>query len=156
MFNENGARNNIQGGHTLFKESRNSKLLSLSPFIDAQGIIRVGGRLQKISPDIKSPILLPSDHPRLVYEYQNIYTQERKLQRPFTLSIGLYQRAIVKKYLRKCIVCFKAAPRTSKAIMSELLVYRVIQNNLVFKGTYPWGYSETTFPLAKICPMLSY
>jgi len=44
--------------------SRNSKLLNLSPFIDAQGIIRVGGRLQKaaISPDTKHPTLLPANH----------------------------------------------------------------------------------------------
>ena len=43
---------------------RKSKLLSLRPFVDAQGLLRVGGRasLSKLSYSRRHPIILPSDH----------------------------------------------------------------------------------------------
>jgi len=81
MAQETTSKEDIHSLKNKRSVSRNSKLLNLSPFIDTQDIIRVGGQLQKvtISPDSKPPILLPADHPRLVYEHQNIYKQERKL-----------------------------------------------------------------------------
>lgn len=41
-----------------------SKILSLSPILDENGVLRVGGRLKNadLSYDAKHPILLPKDH----------------------------------------------------------------------------------------------
>lgn len=46
------------------KSLHNSKLLTLTPFLDSDGIIRVGGRLKNahIPFDQKYPIVLPSKH----------------------------------------------------------------------------------------------
>ena len=43
---------------------KSSQLLKLSPFLDPDGIIRVGGRLQKAiaAPDVKYPVVIPSTH----------------------------------------------------------------------------------------------
>lgn len=56
------------GEYKTLKEGRNlnasSVLLSLAPFLDTDGLIRVGGRLRNsdLSPDARHPILLPRDH----------------------------------------------------------------------------------------------
>ena len=43
---------------------KSSKLLSLSPLVDAEGVLRVGGRLRKapIPPESRHQCILPSDH----------------------------------------------------------------------------------------------
>jgi len=113
--------------------SRRSKLLNLSPFIDEQNIIRVGGRLKNaaIGMDAKHPILLPAHHPftQLIIAHEH----QRHLHAGAQATLAavrvkywpLSARGSVKKYIKKCIVCFKAAPRTSEAVMSELPSYRV-------------------------------
>lgn len=42
---------------------RSHPLLRLAPFVNAQGLLRVGGRLRnsELDPDAKHPILLPRD-----------------------------------------------------------------------------------------------
>jgi hypothetical protein len=47
----------------LEKLNKNSKLLALSPFLDSDGILRVGGRLQHSNLEIgmKYPILIPKE-----------------------------------------------------------------------------------------------
>jgi len=113
--------------------SRRSSLLSLSPFIDEQNIIRVGGRLQNaaIGPDARHPILLPAHHPftQLVIAHEHQRHFHAGAQATFaavrTKYWPLAARSSVKKYIKKCMICFKAAPRASKAIISELPPYRV-------------------------------
>ncbi|KAJ8946634.1 hypothetical protein NQ317_003844 [Molorchus minor] len=55
--------------------SRCSKLSSLNPFIDDEGIIRVGGRIvnSDVSVDQKHPIVLPNKHPltRLIIAHEH-------------------------------------------------------------------------------------
>ncbi|XP_071564062.1 uncharacterized protein [Temnothorax nylanderi] len=53
-----------------------SKLLSLNPFVDADGVVRVGGRLREASLafDTKHPIVLPPRHhvTKLIIEHEHI------------------------------------------------------------------------------------
>lgn len=113
--------------------SRKSSLLNLAPFIDKQNVIRVGGRLQNaaISPDARHPILLSANHPftHLVIAQEH----QRQLHAGAQATLAAVRvkywpfsaRNSVKKYIKKCTICFKANPRTSEAIMSELPLYRV-------------------------------
>ncbi|XP_072766496.1 uncharacterized protein [Anoplolepis gracilipes] len=93
--------------------SRRSKLSNLSPFIDEQSILRVGGLLKNeaISPDAKHPILLPAHHPFtqliIAHEHQDICMQEHK-----------QHYAIRTKYWPL------STRSTSEAVMSELPSYR--------------------------------
>lgn len=61
-----------------------SKLLSFSPFIDKDGLIRVGGRLRNSQVHYNSchPILLPGDHrlTRLVIECEHVRNLHAGLQ----------------------------------------------------------------------------
>ncbi|XP_024875128.1 uncharacterized protein LOC112456671 [Temnothorax curvispinosus] len=113
--------------------SRKSKLLSLAPFIDEQDIIRVGGRLRNsaISPDKKHPVVLPADHPftRLVIAHEHRKQLHAGAQTTLAAVRDKYwplsARNSIKKHIRQCITCYKAAPRTSETIMSELPSYTV-------------------------------
>jgi len=55
--------------------NKNSNILNLNPFIDAHGILRVGGRLRhaSVSYNYKHPILLPGKHPftRLIITHEH-------------------------------------------------------------------------------------
>ncbi|KAK9678935.1 hypothetical protein QE152_g40418 [Popillia japonica] len=46
------------------KNEQASKILSLDPFVDTDGLLRVGGRLRRsqIPYDRRHPLLLPSNH----------------------------------------------------------------------------------------------
>lgn len=108
--------------------SSKRKILSLNPFLAADGIMRVGGRLRNahISPEMKNPIILPQNH-RLT---ELIINQAHKLtfhggvrvtlaltrQRYWILS-GI---RTTKKYLHRCVVCKKQKPNKQEQIMADL------------------------------------
>ncbi|XP_039303429.1 uncharacterized protein LOC120357331 [Solenopsis invicta] len=120
----------LSGGSNI---SFSSNLLSLSPFMDEAGLIRVGGRLKNanISFDACHPILLPrSDNlTRLIIEHEHVRNLDvgtqaimaSVRQRYWPLAIRLTTRKII----QNCITCFKAKPRQSEAIMGSLPASRV-------------------------------
>nr|XP_012231254.1 PREDICTED: uncharacterized protein LOC105677297 [Linepithema humile] len=113
--------------------STTSRLLSLSPFIDCFGLIRVGGRLKNLSLpfDARHPVLLPARHnlTRRVIEYEHIRnlhagvqaTMAAIRQRFWPLSL----RSSTRKIVQGCVICFKVKPRTSETIMGPLPTSRV-------------------------------
>ncbi|KAJ8976529.1 hypothetical protein NQ317_015550 [Molorchus minor] len=99
---------------------RTSKLLSLNPFLDEFGLIRVGGRLcnSQFSYDKKYPILLPKHH-----RATKLIAHDRHIELlhcgPQQLLFSLREeywpisgRSVVKQVVHSCVVCFKANPRT--------------------------------------------
>jgi len=132
----------VQGFH--FKEelaqlktketvAKTSQLLSLSPFLDEQGIIRVSGRLRHsaLRYNEKHPILLPpkSSFTQLVIAHEHRKQLHAGVQATLAAIRTRYwllsARNNVKKHIRQCITCFKAAPRRSETIMGDLPNYRV-------------------------------
>ena len=111
----------IQNLKTKNRVSNNSKLRALSPFIDDQGLIRLGGRLKlsTLNYDTKHPILLPAKHAftRLVIESEHQRTLHSGIQ--CTLSHvrqkywPIHGKNAVKACIHKCIRCFKAHPHSS-------------------------------------------
>ncbi|XP_011174949.3 uncharacterized protein LOC105207218 [Solenopsis invicta] len=120
----------LNGGSNI---SLSSNLLSLSPFMDEAGLMRVGGRLKNanISFDSCHPILLPrSDNlTRLIIEHEHVRnlhagtqaTMAAVRQRYWPLAI----RSTTQKIVQNCITCFKAKPRQSEAVMGSLPASRV-------------------------------
>lgn len=113
--------------------SRNSKLIGLSPFIDNDGVIRVGGRLlhSKLPYSTKHPIVLPSKHEftkmLIVHEHQRLLhagpqSTLASLRQRFWPIAG---RNAVRQVTRNCIKCFRTAPISRPAVKGNLPIPRV-------------------------------
>ncbi|XP_024887380.1 uncharacterized protein LOC112464561 [Temnothorax curvispinosus] len=110
-----------------------SKLLSLNPFVDERGLLRVGGRIQNshVAFEKKHPIILPSDSrfTRLLFkkEYrrllhigpQALLYSIREKYWPFKGKI------IARKITHDCITCFRNKPKPLSQIMGQLPADRV-------------------------------
>lgn len=121
---------NLEKGHSCSKN-----LCQLSPFLDENGLIRVGGRLNNANiPYIqKHPLLLPGRH-RLTailidYHHQRLKHSgatalQNQLQQEFWIQSA---RQIIRSRIRRCIPCFRTRPRPLQPIMASLPSYRVQQ-----------------------------
>jgi hypothetical protein len=113
--------------------SRESKLLTLDPCLDENGLIRVGGRLKhaNISNDIKQPIILPKNH----HVTKLIIKNEHRLQlhagaqatlaairRRYWILSG---RTVIRQVIHHCLNCFKAKPTCANPKTANLPEHRV-------------------------------
>ncbi|XP_033223472.1 uncharacterized protein LOC117177089 [Belonocnema kinseyi] len=114
---------------------KKSKLTSLDPFIDRDGIIRVGGRLKNSSmpQSQQHPMFLPrSSHitgliilnEHLENKHAGILTTFYAVRRRFWPLDG---RSQVRKIIRKCITCFRINPSTAEYLMENLPSIRITQ-----------------------------
>ena len=114
-----------------------SNILSLSPFLDNDGIVRVGGRL-KNSPytvDKKNPILLHADHHitkiLLTYEHQRLMHVGPQallaiVREKFWVIKGRNLARIVTK---RCVRCIRFKPAVAKVIMGHLPKDRIVPSS---------------------------
>ena len=116
--------------------SRKSSILSLDPFLDKNGILRVGGRLEnaRITYAAKHPIILPkSDHvTKLIIRHfhkkllhSGVQSTLYALRQKYWVIDGRNQ---IKGFIRKCTKCFKARPTLAQHKMGNLPGVRVIQS----------------------------
>lgn len=129
---------NLRNGEPV---SSKSKLISLSPFLDTNGVLRVGGRLKhsQLPMDRKHPILL-SSHSRLTQllieaEHLRLFHGGSQL----LLSV-LQQRYwiirakdAIRRQLTRCLTCTKQKAQTMQQIMGDLPSYRVNQSRPFLK-----------------------
>ncbi|XP_066583621.1 uncharacterized protein [Prorops nasuta] len=105
----------------------NKKFAILSPFLDEQGIIRVGGRIHKsnLSYAQRHPILLPKHHLmeclireiHLKLHHSGVLTTLYHLRQRFWLLDG---KNYVKRVIRSCNRCFRFKPSTVTYRMGDL------------------------------------
>ncbi|GFV53907.1 uncharacterized protein TNCV_166741 [Trichonephila clavipes] len=116
--------------------SSNSRVKTLNPFIDSEGILRVGGRLRNsdINYNQKFPILLPSKH-KLTYLIVEYFHKKFLHSGPQSLLYQIRQnfwilngRNICRKVVHNCVICCKANPTCTDQIMADLPKDRVIKN----------------------------
>lgn len=121
-------------------KSTSNRLLSkpfrkLAPFIDADGVLRVGGRLEKssLSFNAKHPILLPCSH-RLTYILIENYHSTHLHCGPQTLLSLLRQnywiisgKRAISHVLSQCFKCFRLNPRSYQPQMGNLPLNRISQ-----------------------------
>ncbi|UYV74036.1 hypothetical protein LAZ67_11001902 [Cordylochernes scorpioides] len=115
----------------------NSKLLSLNPFIDSSGILRVGGRLRKSNLQFneKHPIILPHNHfvTKLIVQQFNVEHLHSGLQLTLCAIRQKYWipsgRILVKKLINRCMTCFKTKRQVLKQIMGDLPIHRIIPSS---------------------------
>lgn len=110
-----------------------SNLISLSPFLDSDCILRVGGRLKlsKLTYGQKHPILLPHNHAftRLIISFEHeqslhagVHGTLSHVRQNFWPIAG---KSMVRYHIRKCLKCFKAKPPNHYQQMGELPSVRV-------------------------------
>ncbi|XP_021964112.2 uncharacterized protein LOC110859463 [Folsomia candida] len=115
------------------KLSTKSRLLPLNPFLDKDHILRVGGRLKhaEMPTDQKYPILLPQYH-RVTYliienaHLSNLHGAPQVLlsflQQKYWIVRG---KDVIRKVIRKCIMCTRLRAETLQQIMANLPAFRV-------------------------------
>ncbi|XP_018357523.1 PREDICTED: uncharacterized protein LOC108757560 [Trachymyrmex cornetzi] len=112
---------------------KTSKFLSLNPFLDEHGIIRVGGRLQHadLPYSVKHQIVLPSKHPftKLLIKHEHTKLLHAGAQMTLT-SIRqrfwpLNGRNTVHLIVRNCIACFRMNPPMIQPLMGNLPRHKV-------------------------------
>ncbi|XP_047995493.1 uncharacterized protein LOC125233498 [Leguminivora glycinivorella] len=127
--------------HSLHKgQSVKGKLISLNPFIDKTGLLRVGGRLHHSNiPYLqKHPIILPknsiitkliitSEHLKLLHKGPTLVLTN--LSQRYWIINGLNE---VKKITQKCITCFKQKAIAAKQLMGSLPAERVTATTRAF------------------------
>ncbi|KAJ8975721.1 hypothetical protein NQ317_004185 [Molorchus minor] len=116
--------NNLAKGKSL----KNSKLVSLNPFVDSDGILRVGGRLNnsQFPFEKKHPCILSSQShlAQLIVRHAHLCLLHAGPQHTLATIREEYWivggRILVKQIVRKCIPCFRYRPKLAKPIMAPL------------------------------------
>lgn len=110
------------------KQCKVAPLLSLSPFIDDDGLMKVGGRLQnsEFEYDKKHPAIIDSNHhlAKLLFNYYHTVHMHAGPQLLLSLIREKYWpirgRALARKVFRKCILCTRMSGAVAKQIMGNL------------------------------------
>ena len=118
------------------KNVKTSALKVLTPFLDSDGLLRVGGRLanSSFSYNKKHPLLLSgkhalsnmivtAEHLRLLHAGPQLMASS--IRDKFWITSC---RNLAKNITRSCITCFRHAPNISEPIMSNLPVSRTMPN----------------------------
>ncbi|XP_028169447.1 uncharacterized protein LOC114359319 isoform X2 [Ostrinia furnacalis] len=120
---------------------RSSRLLSLSPYLDEHGVLRVGGRIDaaaNVSMEVKRPVILDGRHPvaRLIVRHYhtraahgNQETVVNELRQRYWL---LRLRPTVKAVVSRCMLCRIRKSRPQAPRMGELPKARVAQHQRPF------------------------
>lgn len=137
--------------HSLSSQGRvhkNSHILRLNPFIDEDGILRVGvGRVHAstLPQSAKYPILLPGRHPLshliVMHEHERhclVCWASSHIVCCSAELIGSYLHEIwfVKLLVKlwSCIICFQNRPKTASTIMGDLPKARITVLTRVFES----------------------
>lgn len=129
------------------KNNRNvslkSKINKLNPFIDDDGIVRVGGRLTNatdIDTDQRFPIVLPYETTFLklimIHEHKKLmhagpHATLASVRMKYWPING---RRCVRKVIHQCVTCFKARPKNVSPIMKNLPTLRVERPSRCFEN----------------------
>ncbi|XP_029170489.1 uncharacterized protein LOC114940134 [Nylanderia fulva] len=120
--------------------SPRSSIRSYDPFIDEQGLIRVGGRLQNSNFPYKTkhPILLTS-HPLIMLLIRDAHVRSLHAGYQLTLSILkqeyliLRARTLVKAVIHRCVTCAREQASRPTQLMGQLPRARVTVSSRAFQ-----------------------
>lgn len=114
---------------------RSNSLVRLTPFLDRQGLLRVGGRLHfaNIDPEAKHPPILPrsSSLTKLIIKEAH----ETTLHGGTQVTLGYIRqkhwiqggRAPVRSFILRCVTCQRNRGRRAQQLMGQLPLTRVTQ-----------------------------
>ena len=107
---------------------RDTPLLPLDPFLDNEGVLRVGGRLgvSQVNGEQKHPIILPKGHPFVRALVKYMHTENRHMgvdQLHFLIRERywiLQARQLIRSTVRGCLSCARLTARRRHPKMSAL------------------------------------
>ncbi|GFU19104.1 integrase catalytic domain-containing protein [Trichonephila clavipes] len=107
---------------------KNSKILSLNPFLDKDGLLRVGGRLKfsNLSDSQKHQLILPKTHhlTDLIINHFHKISLHSGTQTTLFLIRQYYWipsgQNRVRRVINRCLTCFKTRIRTVNQMMGDL------------------------------------
>ena len=110
-----------------------SSILSLNPYLDADGLLRVGGRLKfsNLPEDAKNPILLPrKSHLTYLVLHQshlsNLHAGIQQMMSSIRQKFWIVRaKDEIRSYIKNCVLCTKLKAETMKHLMGNLPSYRV-------------------------------
>ncbi|KAI8116952.1 hypothetical protein CVS40_11069 [Lucilia cuprina] len=117
------------------KLAKSSNLITLYPFVDNDGLIRVGGRLENsgLLYEAKHPILLPYKNDVVKLMIEDLHRKHLHVGPQGLLAIvrqrfwPLRGRQLVKNVINNCYRCFRLNPRQLHQLMGNLPEDRVIR-----------------------------
>ncbi|XP_054281217.1 uncharacterized protein LOC128998886 [Macrosteles quadrilineatus] len=115
------------------KKEVSSRLRRLSPWLDSNGLLRVGGRLtaSTLKHDSRHPVILPKGHhvvDLLIdhYHIRHLHTGAQLTQALLTRSVWILSaRSAIRSRIFKCLRCFRLRPRNCPPLMGNLPSARV-------------------------------
>lgn len=134
---------------------RNSSILSLNPFLDSNGILRVGGCIKHsdISDSTKHPIIIPKGHHMAILLFRRYHSKVAHQGRSFTEAairnagywiIGV--KRLVNSVVRLCMVCKKLRGKVCTQQMADLPLDRLTPSPpFSFVGVDVFGPWPVTF-----------
>ena len=105
------------------------RVVGLSPWIDKNGLMRAGGRLQKseFTFEEKHPIIIPAKHPItltiLSYFHEKVHHQGRLVTYAELRKAGFHimnSRAVLRSFLNSCVICKRLRGKLVTQQMAQL------------------------------------
>jgi len=109
--------------------SRDSSIVSLDPFVDEEGVLRIGGRLRrsKITSNEKFPMIVPKRHHIALLIVRHYHERVNHQGRHFTdgaIRMAGYWilggKRLISSMIRKCVKCLKLRGKLETQKMSDL------------------------------------
>ncbi|XP_044013992.1 uncharacterized protein LOC122856381 [Aphidius gifuensis] len=115
--------------------SRSSPLIKLTPFLDKDGALRVGGRLSRslMTSDQKNPLILPRESKltELILNECHVNTLHGGAQLMLATLRQQYWivggRVPVRSFINKCVVCVRHRAEAAQQLMGQLPASRVLK-----------------------------
>ncbi len=110
-----------------------SPIATLSPFLDEDGLLRVGGRLAESALEYgaKHPVILPPAHPYTQLVIADYHQQTNHAGANYVLGLSRARfwivrgREAIKKFGNSCVVCKRARAQPLTQVMADLPPERV-------------------------------
>jgi len=123
--------------------NKKSNVIALNPFLDNDGVLRVGGRLDlsQISYDRKHPILLPKHHrlTELIIQHEhlkNLHAGPQLLMAAIRQTYWIIgARDLIRRFIHKCVTCRRQRAETMQQIMGSLPSDRITSAARAFVKT---------------------
>lgn len=123
----------IESLKTKKRVKKSSKLKALDPYLDEDGILKVGGRLRnsKLANEVKHPIILghASRLTYLVVAEAHLKTLHGGVQLMLTYLRSKYwilrAKSLVKQCIHRCLICARHGARVKTQLMGDLPSFRV-------------------------------
>lgn len=112
---------------------KHSNILTLSPYLDDLGLLRVGGRLRNAKLDSAqiNPVIIPTHHVTTIiirHYHENVYHQGRQITEGSIRNAGFWligAKRMITSFINNCVKCHKLRGRQEEQRMADLPAERL-------------------------------